>query len=231
MVRIVVEDTGLGMTPETMEHLFERHHATGAGDGAHLGLSITRALVEAHDGWIGVDSRLGEGTTVGVFVPENAASATLLSGVRMAARDAGHRRTAHRPAAVALLERTGGASWTNLVARWPRPAILHPRETVSPRECAVWALSADIAVALVPMPSTGDLADVLGSPERVLDDGSWIMNGFIVGWCGEREQVSFAQALHRAASRMVRARSDAVPENEAATAVVIESETGQPDGR
>ncbi|HEX5133577.1 MAG TPA: PAS domain-containing sensor histidine kinase, partial [Candidatus Krumholzibacteria bacterium] len=203
LVRIEVEDSGLGMTPETMEHLFERHHAAGTGQGAHLGLSITRALIDAHDGWMAVDSRLGEGTAVSMFVPGCGASAALLRGVRMAAREAMRRNAAHRPAAVALLERTGGPSWTNIVPRWPREAVLQPREPVSPRDCAVWALSADIAVALLPLPVDGDVASVLGAPREAVEDGSWRMDGFIVGWCGEREQVSFAQALHRAAARMV----------------------------
>jgi signal transduction histidine kinase len=219
LVRIDVEDTGLGMTPETLEHMFDRHHGAGA-EGAHLGLSITRSLVDAHDGWVAVESRLGEGTTVSIFVPEDAASATLLSGVRLAERDAARRRAVHRATAVAVMQRTDANSWARLVSSWPRPVRLQPQTPASPRECAVWALSADLAVALVPLPASGDPAETLGAPVRVVDEGAWVMDGFIAGWCGERERVSFAQAFHRAATRMVRARSQAAPDGVAALAAV-----------
>lgn len=210
LVRMDVEDTGLGMTPNTLEHVFDRHHAAGAGaDGAHLGLSITRALVDAHDGWMAVESRLGEGTTVKLFVPADAASATLLSGVRLAEREASRRRAVHRATAVVLMERTDGRSWSRVVSSWPRPARMQPQESVSPRECAVWTLTADLAVALVPLSASGEPSDTIGAPLRVDDEGVWVMDGFIAGWCGEREPVTFAQAFHRAASRMVRARMNA----------------------
>ena len=220
LVRIDVEDTGLGMTTETLDHLFDRHHAAGAGgEGAHLGLSITRALVDAHDGWVAVDSRLGEGPTVSVFVPADAASATLLSGVRLAEREAARRRAVHRPTAVALLERSGGLSWSRLVLTWPRPAKLQPLEPVSPRESALWALSADRALALLALPASGDPAELLGEPALDLGEGSWRLNGFIAGWCGERD-VTFAQALHRAAARVNRVRFHGTHDEPAAAAVV-----------
>lgn len=233
LVRIDVEDTGLGMTPDALEHVFDRHHAAGAGsDGAHLGLSITRALIDAHDGWMTVESRLGEGTTVSVFVPADATSATLLSGVRLAEREAMRRWAVHRATAVVVMERTDAQSWTRLVASWPRPARLQPQEAVSPRDCAVWALSADLAVALVPLPASDDPSDTIGAPLQVLDDGAWVMDGFIAGWCGERERVTFAQAFHRAASKMIRARTDAACADEAAVAAVNTSAAAEPaDGR
>jgi signal transduction histidine kinase len=228
LVRIDVEDTGLGMTPETLEHLFDRHHSAGAGgDGAHLGLSITRALVDAHDGWVSVDSRLGEGTTVSMFVPEDAASATLLSGVRLAERESARRRAVHRPTAIAVLQRTKGPSWSHLIARLPRPVKLQPQEPVSPRECAVWTLSADLAVALIPLDASGEPSDMLGIPERVVEEGAWEMKGFIAGWCGERE-TSFAQAFHRAATKMIRARCDSALGDEAAGAAVNTSGADEP---
>jgi signal transduction histidine kinase len=229
MVRIDIVDTGLGMTPETMEHLFERHHASGDHGGAHLGLSITRALIAAHDGWMNVESNLGEGTTVSVFVPEQAASAALLAGVHLAARDASRRRAGHRPAAVALLERTGARSWSQISAGFQRAVRLEPHAPVSPRESALWSLNTDLAVALIPLFGASDPAATLGTPRAVLDDGSWVMDEFIVGWCGERDQMSFAQALHRAATRMVRARSDSA--DDGMTAEAVASQPGQPDGR
>jgi len=91
LVRIDVEDRGLGMTPDVLAHLFDRYHgsadaesvtsfvaASGAG-GTHLGLHISRAIAEAHDGWLRVESNLGEGTTASVFIPEDEETSRVLS--------------------------------------------------------------------------------------------------------------------------------------------------------
>jgi hypothetical protein len=62
-------------------------------------------------------------------------------------------------------------------------------------------------VALLPLPASGDPAEAIGAAARVEDEGAWVMDGFNAGWCGERERVTFAQAFHLAASRMIRARA------------------------
>lgn len=65
---ITVEDTGIGIAPEHMEHIFrpfERAGQTG-GEGSGLGLTITRLLVEVLGGEISVTSRLGHGSCFSV---------------------------------------------------------------------------------------------------------------------------------------------------------------------
>jgi heavy metal sensor kinase len=73
--RIVVSDTGVGIPPEDMPHVFDRFYradraraSQGAGS-AGLGLSICRSIVEAHGGRIRVESTPGRGTTVIVLLP------------------------------------------------------------------------------------------------------------------------------------------------------------------
>jgi len=71
---IQVSDTGMGIPSEQQEHIFERFfRASGATaqaiPGTGLGLAIAKAIVEAHDGRISVESREDEGTTFHVELP------------------------------------------------------------------------------------------------------------------------------------------------------------------
>lgn len=64
--RFIVSDTGIGMTQQFMEHLFEpfcRSEKVNKVEGTGLGLSITKGLVELMGGEIQVDSQLNKGTT------------------------------------------------------------------------------------------------------------------------------------------------------------------------
>jgi signal transduction histidine kinase len=69
-VRIDISDTGPGIPPESMEHIFEPFYTTkGIGKGLGLGLSVTYSLIKTHGGYIVVDSELDRGTTFSVFIP------------------------------------------------------------------------------------------------------------------------------------------------------------------
>ena len=71
LARFSVLDTGRGMSAEEVSRMFERHWQGDGGDrrGIGLGLSIVRALVDAHGGRIDVDSEPGTGTCVRVRLP------------------------------------------------------------------------------------------------------------------------------------------------------------------
>jgi two-component system sensor histidine kinase PilS (NtrC family) len=66
-LRITFSDTGRGMTPEQVEHLFEPFSSTTGGTG--LGLSIVYQIIRDHGGTINVRSREGHGTTITVELP------------------------------------------------------------------------------------------------------------------------------------------------------------------
>lgn len=73
-VQIDVADTGPGISPEDLPHIFERFYRgdksrARASGGAGLGLAIAQALVAAHGGKIWVESQLGQGTTFSFTLP------------------------------------------------------------------------------------------------------------------------------------------------------------------
>ncbi|VAW30821.1 hypothetical protein MNBD_CHLOROFLEXI01-2390 [hydrothermal vent metagenome] len=71
-MQIGVADTGLGIEPEDIEHLFERFYripGSEGADGSGLGLSVALKIVEEHNGRIEVESTVGEGTTFTIVLP------------------------------------------------------------------------------------------------------------------------------------------------------------------
>lgn len=66
-LRIAFSDTGRGMSPDQVEHLFEPFSSTTGGTG--LGLSIVYQIIRDHGGTINVRSREGQGTTITVELP------------------------------------------------------------------------------------------------------------------------------------------------------------------
>ncbi len=75
-IAYVIEDEGQGINKEDLAHLFERFYR---GDksrdrktgGIGIGLSIVKALVDAHGGEVSIESERGKGTKVMVYLPNN----------------------------------------------------------------------------------------------------------------------------------------------------------------
>jgi signal transduction histidine kinase len=73
-VVLLVRDQGIGMAPEDLQRVFtpffrtDRSRARDTG-GVGLGLALAKRIVEAHGGRIAIESRVGAGTTVRVFLP------------------------------------------------------------------------------------------------------------------------------------------------------------------
>ena len=88
-VRIAVSDSGPGLSPDQLERLFEPFERLGAErtetEGTGLGLALSKKLVEAMGGRIGVDSRPGRGATFCVDLEEAGAKSVTESATRRAA--------------------------------------------------------------------------------------------------------------------------------------------------
>jgi signal transduction histidine kinase len=75
-VEVQVSDTGLGIAPEHLPHVFERFYrveGSRSGPGTGLGLAIVKHVAEAHGGRAEIESAEGRGTTVRVILAAPAA--------------------------------------------------------------------------------------------------------------------------------------------------------------
>jgi signal transduction histidine kinase len=70
-VTITIADTGPGIAPEHVGHIWDRLYRgdVGGEPGLGLGLSLVRAIVTAHGGNVEVDTHPGRGTTFRVVMP------------------------------------------------------------------------------------------------------------------------------------------------------------------
>jgi signal transduction histidine kinase len=84
LVGIVVQDQGIGMTPEQCEHAFERFYradASGNIPGTGLGLSLVKEIVEIHGGRVELQSSPGTGTKVTLWLKSATATVTAIAPV------------------------------------------------------------------------------------------------------------------------------------------------------
>jgi len=69
-----IADNGIGMDSQTQEHIFDKFYRAQSGDrhdvkGFGLGLSYVKNIVEAHQGWIKLKSKVNKGSTFTIFLP------------------------------------------------------------------------------------------------------------------------------------------------------------------
>ena len=100
-VKISVSDTGCGMTPDILERAFEPFFTTKpVGKGTGLGLSQIFGFAHQSGGEVGIESQVGRGTTVSIYLPRTEAAAP----VRLyPAAQRGETRDVHVPGARILL--------------------------------------------------------------------------------------------------------------------------------
>lgn len=81
-----VTDTGMGMTPEVMARVFEPFFTTKtSGGNAGMGLAMVYAISREHGGFVEVESRVGAGSTLTLYLPAGAPAARAAQAAREAA--------------------------------------------------------------------------------------------------------------------------------------------------
>ena len=79
-VRLTVRDTGCGIPPEHLTHIFEPFYTTkDPAKGTGLGLATVHGIIEQHHGWVEVESVLGQGTAFHILLPRLLASPQVVS--------------------------------------------------------------------------------------------------------------------------------------------------------
>ena len=71
---ITISDNGRGIAAEDLEHIFERYYRgtnTDKTSGTGLGTAIARDIIEAHEGTVSINSEVGKGTSVNIYLKRN----------------------------------------------------------------------------------------------------------------------------------------------------------------
>jgi signal transduction histidine kinase len=70
-VKLSIRDTGCGMNPTTISHIYEPFFTTKKQNkGTGLGLAVVHGIIQEHSGIINVKSEPGQGTTFNIYLPE-----------------------------------------------------------------------------------------------------------------------------------------------------------------
>jgi two-component system, OmpR family, sensor histidine kinase VicK len=154
-VVISIQDTGLGIPPEDVSHLFQKFYRVNNMDrqsigGTGLGLYLVRRLAEAMQGRVWVESEFGKGSTFFLELPRiDSQEATHLKEVQ-AAEIA--QKTAAQPVAVPVAPVAQAISQPAIIPTYPQPQPSSPSVSINIIEAKPENLTAGLAT-LVPRDS------------------------------------------------------------------------------
>ena len=134
-VSIEVVDTGIGMTPEQLSHLYEPYNRLGrereVAEGSGIGLVLTRQLVERMHGRLEIDSEAGRGTQVRVTLPAAEVAPGLPETPPPPPAPARGADDEALPGAVVLYVEDNPVNVLlveQLLARWPQIGLVHAED-------------------------------------------------------------------------------------------------------
>jgi signal transduction histidine kinase len=213
IIEFEVRDTGIGMTGEKLDSVFDRFGSDpgpGAHErGTHLGLNISRALTQAQGGWLEVSSTLGIGTTVKVRLPGDRRAAVVLSRLGQVSTLLDGLRARRRPAGVFVLGKELDDDWTDVAQSWGRNPAVNPDAGELTRDgFYLWTLSSGMAVAVATQADQNDPMSHLFSARFVAcEENAFIFPSWAVGRSQSPDDAMAApQLIGIATSRMGRAR-------------------------
>lgn len=128
-IRIDVKDSGIGMTGETVSHLFTRYHQKAGGGGlrgSHLGLSISKALTEVQYGSLEIESEPGVGTEVTVHLPEDENTILVLSRIASMERCLARVVDAKKECFFCVVQHAGDLRWGGIMDAWEVKPVVNP---------------------------------------------------------------------------------------------------------
>jgi signal transduction histidine kinase len=133
LLRLSVQDSGVGIPPEVLPRIFERFwqvdtSSTRKFQGAGIGLALVRSLTEAMGGSVNVESQVNQGTTFTVELPAEAAETTAETPGEDPLQDGGNIAQLHRKAAMSIPGKIDARSVAphEATGRMPAPVIGRP---------------------------------------------------------------------------------------------------------
>lgn len=98
LVRLWVQDSGRGVSPEDQPKAFDPFESRGPSAGAGIGLALVKRFVDLHGGWVRMESAEGEGTRVTCYLPASASTAEKPDGQKASAKPAAKTAPSGKPA-------------------------------------------------------------------------------------------------------------------------------------
>lgn len=174
-VQVVVADHGVGMDAAMVQRVFEPFFTTKVDPGAGLGLAVVYGVIQGAGGWVDVDSRPGDGTTVTLWIPRAEARPAAVQARRVPAPLRGGERR------VLVVE--DDPILGDLVVRLLRRQGLNPHLACSAREALKWVSDdrdrVDGVIADVVLPDGDGLALVLELTRRQPSLAVLMMSGHL----------------------------------------------------
>jgi signal transduction histidine kinase len=210
LIRITVRDTGLGMNEETLANLFTRYYKASKKSrvgGTHLGLSISKTLVEAQNGLLDVKSKLGIGTEVNVLLPRDERTGYILQSLNSVRANLRRSLSENKHVGFCTVGKESAECWLDLTKAWRKQPMVNPSVGEGLREkFLLWTLSEYLAVAMVLDPDQqGSLENSFGGQGRPGEDARRF-DGFAVGLSHAPEEgESLARLFNISLKRMAQA--------------------------